>query len=356
LKLKLIVRVVLLSLALGVGLAADERVMVGDDIFVSADEQLDDVVCVGCSIYVEGQVGNTVAVGGSVTIAEGAFARDVVAIGGSVSMDGEVTGEVVSVGGSLIISGPVERDTVSVFGGTTLQQGAVIGGNVRSVFGGVDSADGVTIDGDVVTVFGGFNRGDDVTVGGDVNQRQEMPEGLRNVAISGVVAVVVVLLVLALVLWPIVSLFSFVILGHERVGVIAGTVNQRAGMCFLVGVGTWFGSIILTVMMSLFFFWLPGGMESLTTLAFFIVAAVGYTGVSFWVGRGMIKGGNGMGAAVLGSVLITFVQAIPVIGWFIAFPIFCCLSPGAAVLSGFGTSTDWLLPRAAHDVIAKPIT
>lgn len=352
---KSIICAALLLLVLGISLAAEERVMVGDDIFVSADEQLDDVVCVGCSVYVEGQVGNAVAVGGSVTIAEGAAARNVVSIGGSVSMDGEAKGEVVAVGGSSTISGPVERDAVAVFGGVSLREGAVIGGDVRSVFGGVDTADGVTIDGDVETVFGGFNRGEDVTVGGDVNQSQEMPEGLRNVAISGVVAVVVVVLVLALALWPIVSLVSFVILGHERVGVIAGTVNQRAGMCFLVGIGTWFGSIILTVMMPLFFFWLPGGMESLITLAFFIVAAVGYTGVSYWVGRGMIKGGNGIGATVLGSILITFVQAIPVIGWFIAFPIFCCLSLGAAVLSGFGTSTDWLLPRAAHDVIAKPV-
>jgi hypothetical protein len=349
-----IIRVVLLTLMLAAGLFGEERVMVGDDIFVSADEHLDDVVCVGCSVYVEGSVGEVVAVGGSVTIAEGARAREVVAVGGSVVMNGESDGDVVSVGGSTTISGPVDGDTVSVFGGTHLREGAEIDGSVHSVFGGVDSEDGVTIDGDVVSVFGGFSRGDNVSVGGDVNLSREMPAGFKNVAISGVVALVVVGLILALALWPIVSLGAFLIMGPGRAGVIASTVNQRAGMSFLVGIGTWVSSIILTVMMPIFFFWLPGGLESLSTLAFFVVAVAGYAGVSQWVGRSMIKGGNGMSATILGSILITFVQAIPVIGWFIAFPIFCCLSIGAAVLSGFGTSTDWLFPRVTRDVIAKP--
>lgn len=328
--------------------------MVGEDIFVAADEDLDDVVCVGCSVYVEGTVGDTVAVGGSIRIAEGASARDVVAVGGSVIMEGEADGDVVSVGGSSTISGPVDGDTVSVFGGMRLLEGAEIDGSVHSVFGGVDSDDGVVIDGDVFSVFGGFNRGSNVSVGGEVSESNEMPEWLGTVALSGVVATIVLLLIFGLALWPIVSAIAFLIMGPQRASVIANTVNQRAGMSFLLGIGTWISSIILTVLMPIFFFWLPGGMESLITLAFFIVAVTGYAGVSLWVGRGMMKGGNGMGATILGSILITFVQAIPVIGWFIAFPIFCCLSLGAAVLSGFGTSADWLFPRAAQDVIAKP--
>lgn len=333
--LKLLTRIALLVLALSFALGAEERVMVGDDIFVGADEVLEDVVCVGCAIHVEGRTENVVAIGGRVTVAEGAAVRDVVAIAGGLEMRGEADGDAVAIlGGAADIYGPVGGDVVAVMARLHLHEGASVDGEAVAVMGGLERAPGVDIDGQVVQVGPAMG-------------------GLAGLAASGIVAVIVIALLLALAIWPIVTFICFAILGPQRIGVIASTLNERAGMCFLVGLGSWIGSFMLTIMMPLLFFWMPGGMESIITLAWFITAAVGYTGVSFWVGRGMVKSG-GLGATVLGTGLIVFIQAIPLIGWFIAFPIFCCLSLGAAILSGFGTSADWLFPRVTQDVIARP--
>lgn len=333
---KFLISVALIFIACSSLPAAQERVMVGDDIMVSADEDLDDVVCIGCSILIEGRVQDAVSIGGSITIVEGALAHDVVAIGGSIQMRGTATGDVVAIGGSTQISGQAQRDAVSIFGSLNLSEGAVVNGDAVSVLGNIVRGVGSEIHGEAVEAGG-------------------LAGNFASIAFSGLVAVVVIFLLLALATWPLVSFISFMILGPQRVGIIAGTVNERAGMCFLVGLATWVASLFLLVLMPLAFFWLPGGMESITSLVFIITTAVGYTGVSFWVGRGMVKGGSGAGATVLGAILVTFIQAIPVIGWFIAFPVFGWLSLGAAVLSGFGTSADWMFPRVARDVIARPV-
>ena len=157
----------------------------------------------------------------------------------------------------------------------------------------------------------------------------------------------------ALALWPFISFVCFAIMGPRRADTLAATVSRRAGMCFLIGVGVAIASVVLAVLVPFVFFWLPG-LETAYSIAFFVVAAVGYTGVSLWVGRGLVKGGSGMGATILGAVLITLIQLIPVIGWFIAWPIFAFLALGAAVLSGFGTSVDWLLPRSETEPIGRP--
>jgi hypothetical protein len=332
---KILSRVALLLLALSFALGAEERVMVGDDIFVGADEELEDVVCIGCAIHIEGRAEDVVAVGGRVMVAEGAVVRDVVTIAGGLELRGEAEGDAVTLLGDAGIYGPVRGDAVAVMGGLRLLEGA-------------------SVHGDAVAVMGRFERAPGVRVNGDVVEVGPALGSWAGVAASGLVAVIVIALLLALAIWPIVSFICFAIMGPQRVGVVASTVNERAGMCFLVGLGSWVASILLSVMIPIMFFWIPGGLESVVTLAFFVAAAVGYTGVGFWVGRGMIRGGSGLGATIVGSILITFIQAIPIIGWFIAFPIFGWLSLGAAILSGFGTSADWLFPRTTRDVIARP--
>lgn len=328
-------RVALLLVALSLALGAQERVMVGDDIFVGPDEELDQAVCIGCSIHIEGRVDDAVAIGGRITVAEGAVVRDVVSIAGGVEMRGVAEGDVVAVMGGSDIAGPVDGDAVAVMGGVRLREGASIDGDATAVMGRVEREPGASIDGNSTEVGPALG-------------------GWAGLAASGLVAVIVIGLLLALAIWPIVSFICFAIMGPQRVAIVASTVNQRAGMCFLVGLGSWVASIMISVMIPMLFFWIPGGFESVITLAFFVTAAVGYTGVGFWVGRGMIRGGSGAGATILGSILITFIQAIPVIGWFIAFPVFGWLSLGAAILSGFGTSADWLFPRTTRDVIARP--
>jgi hypothetical protein len=98
--------------------ASDDRVSFGRSIVVHEDESARDVVCIGCSIDVQGQaMGNAVSVGGSVTVS-GKVLGDAVSVGGAVHVDdgAEVLGEAVAVGGSVEVapSGRVIGTTSSV--------------------------------------------------------------------------------------------------------------------------------------------------------------------------------------------------------------------------------------------------
>jgi hypothetical protein len=139
------------------------------------------------------------------------------------------------------------------------------------------------------------------------------------------------------------------VLGPRRVAVLHETISRRAGMCLLLGFGAWVASIFLPLVL----FWLPPA-DFIIGLAFFLVAAIGYAGVSYWVGRGLVKSRSITATGVLGAVLVTLIQFVPVIGWFIATPVFGFLALGAAVLSGFGTSVDWMMQRSEVEPMPRP--
>jgi predicted acyltransferase (DUF342 family) len=79
-----------------------DRVQFGSSINVSEDEQVGDLVCIGCSIRVAGTCGDIVAIGGRIEL-EGHAKGDVVAVGGGVRLgeNAQVGGDVVTIGGQL---------------------------------------------------------------------------------------------------------------------------------------------------------------------------------------------------------------------------------------------------------------
>jgi hypothetical protein len=79
-----------------------DRVQVGRSIVVEENEQVGNVVCIGCSVHMMGTSGDIVTVGGSSTI-EGTVKGDAVAVGGGVYLGeaASVAGDVVTVGGGL---------------------------------------------------------------------------------------------------------------------------------------------------------------------------------------------------------------------------------------------------------------
>ena len=110
---------------------------------------------------------------------------------------------------------------------------------------------------------------------------------------------------------------------------------------------------VLSFALGIALFWLPGSNLIITAL-YFVASAVGYAGLALWVGRGLIRSGGAMGAVILGSILVGFIQLVPVLGWFLVWPVFSVTTLGAAILSGLGESVDWLLPRAEAEPIARP--
>jgi hypothetical protein len=98
--------------------ANNDRVQFGSSISVSEDEQVGDLVCIGCSIHVVGTCGDIVAIGGRVEL-EGHARGDVVAVGGGVRLgeNAQVGGDVVTIGGQLA------RGNGSEVGGEIVSQG-----------------------------------------------------------------------------------------------------------------------------------------------------------------------------------------------------------------------------------------
>ena len=319
-----LIRLIAVAALSAAALAAQDRVMIGDNIYVGPDEEIDDAVCIGCSIRVDGRVrGDAVAIGGSIAVH--GETGETVAVGGSIEVSGKVR-EAVAVAGGLDITGEIEGDAVSVLGGVKLGPGARVGRDLVSVLGGIE----------------GLGSG---SVGGNVHQSGNF----RPVALSGILILVILLVVIAVALWPVITLITIAILGPRRVAVLRETVSQRTGMCLLLGFGTWVASIFLPMVL----FWLPPA-DFVIGVAFFVVAAVGYAGVSYWVGRAFVKSRSMGATGVVGAIFVTIVQFIPVIGWFIATPFFGFLALGAAVLSGFGTSVDWMMQRSEIEPVPRP--
>ena len=79
-----------------------DRVHLGRSITVGQNEEVADVVCIGCSIRVDGTAADAVAIGGRITV-NGTVTGDLVVVGGGASL-GEnaiVDGDVATVGGRL---------------------------------------------------------------------------------------------------------------------------------------------------------------------------------------------------------------------------------------------------------------
>jgi hypothetical protein len=82
-----------------------DRFQMNHDIHIQADERVGDVTCIGCSIYVRGQVsGDVTAIAGSVIAEPGAsITGDVTTIGGNTRVESgsQVAGDLTAIGGDL---------------------------------------------------------------------------------------------------------------------------------------------------------------------------------------------------------------------------------------------------------------
>ena len=95
---------------------------IGHNITINADQQVGDVTCLGCSIYIRGQVsGDVTTVGGSIFIEDQAqVAGDVTAVAGSLRLGEEtkIAGDATVVGGDMHrVSGAEVNGDVTHVGG-----------------------------------------------------------------------------------------------------------------------------------------------------------------------------------------------------------------------------------------------
>src|SRR5208283_918607 len=136
------------------------------------------VIASPCALHARAN-GDLVQVGRSIVVEEGEEVGDVVCIGCSIRMDG-TCGDVVAVGGSIAVDGTVKGDAVAVGGGVRLGENA-------------------SISGDVVTVGGGLSRHANVVVKGDVSSQSGPLVFLGLIAVPLVPVVLIILLIIWLV-------------------------------------------------------------------------------------------------------------------------------------------------------------
>lgn len=99
-----------------------EYAQFGHDIRIGPDQQAGDLTCIGCSIYILGQVSG-----------------DVTAVGGNIVMDGD---------------GSVAGDLTTVLGDVRLNDTAKVAGDLAAVGGALRRQPGVSIGGDVTALEG----------------------------------------------------------------------------------------------------------------------------------------------------------------------------------------------------------
>lgn len=116
----LLCAIVLLALASSAAFARGkgDQVQFGKSIQVGDTESAGSLVCVGCSIHVQGTCEDIAVVGGSVLI-DGTVKGDIAVLGGSVRLteNAQVTGDVAVMGGH------VSRDPGATIKGDVAQQG-----------------------------------------------------------------------------------------------------------------------------------------------------------------------------------------------------------------------------------------
>ena len=133
---------------------------------------------------------------------------------------------------------------------------------------------------------------------------------------AGLIAVLVLVLFLiaALIIQPLLALSCAAVLGPQRLDVLARTAASRGLVSFCVGAGLLTAFFLLSLAGVFIPLWIPGiGLP--LSLILFVPLVVGYAGISYWVGHGLLPQVSAMLAAFLGAVLVTIIQMIPIVGW-----------------------------------------
>ena len=300
--------------------AAEPRAGFFRSIVVGDHETIGQVACIACSVRVEGVVaGNAYVVFGRLDN-RGSIEGDSIVIGGVSESAGPIGGNAYLVGGLLRVSASVGGDLITVLGDLDVASSDVeVGGNAWSVVGHQAGLAPESVQGTVKAV----------------NARQAaqlLMSGLLGGVLVAMLAVAACLLVL--------TGLCYLVLGPARLRVLAEASTESPTMCFLLGLGTCFALAVVGVALAAL---LPISIP--VVAAHTAASATGYAGLAFGIGRNLLGSLRPLPATLMASLALACLQAVPVVGWSVLVVLWN-VAVGAAVMSGFGTSRDWLARRA----------
>lgn len=279
--------------------ATDNRLVVGESVYIGPEEVVDQVTCVLCSIVVEGVVRDSAVIVFGDLENRGQIDGSAIVIAGKMQLQSNIGGDAIVVAGQ-ILAGPED---------------VRIGGDLVSIMSTESGIPKEAVDGEVTSV------------------------GSQQVGRFLLVGLTVVLILLALLVFGTLlalNVVGYAILGPERVGTMARTLRGNSAMCFLGGLGTCFALAVVGLVVAMI---LPVLLPMI--LVFAVVSVVGYCGLTYWIGRNLFGRLPELAATVAAATLVLVLQVVPVVGWLVAIVLWN-IAVGAAILSGFGTSPNWL--------------
>jgi len=267
---------------------------------------------------------DSVQVGGSVTVQTNQTVNDAVAVWGNVTVMGHVQGDAVAVGGSvnLFPGSRVDGDVVAIGGKVNRQPGAIVGGQVTGL--------GPSL-GRLPFVSPWTNH----------NGVPYLWPFINPFSIFFILFAFVASLFYALVSAIIAALFP------NRIETIGSTIIEQPGASALYGLIAVLLILPATLLLIVTCIGIP--LVPIEILVILAAKLVGRAGVGLAVGRKVGVGVNHpipstVLAVVVGTLIIAFIHLIPFVGGIVAF-ILELLGFGAAIMTGFGASSNWFANR-----------
>lgn len=269
------VLLVLLMMALArPSVAAEDRTSYFRDVVVQEGEKSADVLCIYCSVRLNG-------------VAEG----DAVAIGGDVELTGSVKGDVVTIGGRIRLHS------------------------------------GTEIEGDAIAIGGWLERAAPSKVGGDAQALPwaYIPGQRRPVLLGGAIYAAV---------WIGLALLSCGVVRPRRAEAMAATCREHPWRSFLFGlltVAIFWALYYATPYAKRH----EDQLDWIITGTWMLVCVYGLPGPCLRIGSELVPGRGVFAGVLSGALMIAALQFIPVLGA-LAFLVFLFLAAGCAVTSRFG--------------------
>jgi hypothetical protein len=261
---------------------------------------------------------------------------NVISFGGNITVEGKVKQNIVAFGGTITLSGEVDDSVVGVGSVMTLQSGAVVKGDVVSLGGVLKKEPGCTIEGDTV-YFKSSELVSKLFKGGFLFFPPLLPLFL-------------VLKLISVFIWLLLGLVVAAIFPRQ---LQLASQQIRASFWPVVGLGIlalviFTGLVIICALLSLVLIGIP---FLLFLIAVGVIIKIFETVVLFYffgesIGKALgSRSVSAVGAVILGLIFVSLVKLVPLFGFLFSF----CLSIigwGAVVRTKFGTTENWLRPRA----------
>jgi hypothetical protein len=245
------------------------------------------------------------------------------------------------------------------FSDVTLSDGDEVHGDLDVVFGNVVCEDGASIDGNVRTVFGSFDQNDGCSVGGRVSNAFDFDPAESAVPWLAPMADFSAQSrgLFKKVAWDVVVVLAF-LLFPLRVRVALDRVEKHPGLSAAAGGIALVAALPVAILLVVSIIGLP--LVPLEIAALFAALWIGFAAVSLLIGRRLYEllrphtTPSPLGALVLGLVVVTAAQTLPVVGWAVS-ALVVLVGLGAAILAFVREASFQSFTRGRNGVGGPPL-